>query len=204
MADQSLTRWQQFYLDDPKLGAIPASACARQAARIFAEHGCQRILDLGCGAGRDTLCLAESGVQVIGLDASRSGLALARQRAAASPGQLSWVEGDARRLPFPDGSFDGVYCFGLLHEFVGERAGEDVRQTLAEIYRMLKPAGVAQIATLAGEPEKGLPHVQFYNEAMFDAATSRFRCISRQMGDDLGCTGRPNYKVWVGLFTLPT
>jgi ubiquinone/menaquinone biosynthesis C-methylase UbiE len=122
MGQQNLSRWQQFYKDDAKLGDIPASTCADQAAWIFAENNSQIILDLGCGTGRDSLHLAGGGAVVIGLDTARSGLLLAQKRAAASPFKLSWVESDCRILPFSDAQFDAVYCFGLLHEFVGEMA----------------------------------------------------------------------------------
>ncbi|MBI5033965.1 MAG: class I SAM-dependent methyltransferase [Chloroflexi bacterium] len=194
----SLSRWQQFYLDDSKLGSIPPSSCAQQAAKIFSEKNSQIILDLGCGTGRDSLCLASGGATVIGLDAARSGLLLAQKRAALSHSKPSWVESDSRGLPFPDALFDGVYCFGLLHEFVGESAESDVRMTMDEINRVLKPSGVAIVATVVGDPEKGVPHVQNFSEAMFDDATAGFRCIEKKVYDDLGCTGRPDYKVWFG------
>jgi len=200
MMKQSLTRWQQFYQDDPKLVEIPPSSCARRAAEIFAVNNCRIILDLGCGTGRDAICLAENGTWVTGLDAARSGLLLAQKRATGLESGISWIESDSRVLPFVDKYFDGVYCFGLLHEFVGTSSKDDVNRTLKEVYRVLKPTGAAVIAVSAGDPEKGLPHVQNFSEAMFDAATSAFRCIEKKIYDDLGCTGRSDYKVWFGYF----
>lgn len=200
MQKQFLSRWQQFYQDDPKLVEIPPSACARRAAEIFSRNNCRIILDLGCGTGRDSLCLANTGAQVIGLDAARSGLSLAQKRIIASGSKISLVESDSRVLPFSDMYFDGVYCFGLLHEFVGESARDDVHRTLKEIHRVLKPTGTVVIAVSAGDPEKGLPHVQNFSEAMFDAVTSEFRCMEKKLYDDLGCTGRTDYKVWYGHF----
>jgi len=103
-------------------------------------------------------------------------------------------------LPFSDAFFDGVYCFGLLREFVDESARDDVKRTLKEVQRVLKPSGAAVIAVSAGDPEKGLPHVQNFSEAMFDSATFELRCIDKKVYDDLGCTGRSDYKVWFGHF----
>jgi ubiquinone/menaquinone biosynthesis C-methylase UbiE len=197
--DRVLSRWQQFYRDEPKLGDILPSATADRAAGIFAEKDCRRILDLGCGAGRDTGCLASGGAAVVGLDAARSGLTLAKARTANSHLSVAWVESDSRCLPFSDSAFDGVYCFGLLHEFVGESGQADIQATMDEIYRVLSPAGMAVVATAAGDPEKGLPQVQNFSEEMFDAAVTRFRCIEKKVHDDLGCTGRTDYKVWYGL-----
>ncbi len=200
MEKETLTRWQQFYLDDSNLGSIPPSSCAVQAAEIFTKRNSKIILDLGCGTGRDSLHLAGGGATVIGLDAARSGLLLAQKRAMTSPFRLSWAESDCRVLPFANAQFDAVYCFGLLHEFVGETAVTDVRKTMSEIYRVLKGGGTAVIAVSAGDPQKGLPHVQNFSEAMFDTATSAFHCIKKMVYDDLGCTGRTDYRVWFGHF----
>jgi len=201
MAKQSLSRWQQFYQDDPKLVEIPPSTCARRAVDIFAERNCRIILDLGCGTGRDAIHLADNGTQVIGLDAAHSGLLLARKRIVNSGSKISLIESDSRMLPLADKYFDGVYCFGLLHEFVGESARDDVNRTLKEIRRVLKPRGAVVVAVSAGDPEKGLPHVQNFSESMFDTAMSEFRCIEKKVYDDLGCTGRSDYKVWFGYFS---
>ncbi|HEY5728724.1 MAG TPA: class I SAM-dependent methyltransferase [Anaerolineales bacterium] len=200
MSEQNLTRWQQFYQDDPKLVEIPPSTCVRRAAEIFAKNNSHIILDLGCGAGRDSMHLATAGAQVIGLDAARSGLLLAQKRIADLDSRISLIESDSRKLPFTDIYFDGVYCFGLLHEFVGESAKDDVSRTVKEVRRVLKPTGAAVIAVSAGDPEKGLPHVQNFSEALFDAAMSEFRCIKKKVYDDVGCTGRSDYKVWFGHF----
>ncbi len=200
MEKDALTRWQQFYSDDPELQTIPPSSCAVQAAKIFAENNSHVILDLGCGTGRDTLRLADSGTRVVGLDAARSGLLMAKKRAKSSQSSTDWVESDARSLPFMDTFFNGVYCFGLLHEFVGESASTDVREIMREIFRVLKPSGIAILAVSAGDPEKGLPQVQNFSEAMFDAVTAEFDCIEKKVYDDLGCTGRVDYKVWFGHF----
>ncbi|HET9071515.1 MAG TPA: methyltransferase domain-containing protein [Acidimicrobiales bacterium] len=70
-----------------------------------------RVLDLGCGPGRHAHALAARGVDVVGLDRSAAFLAEA--------GEGRWVRADARRLPFPPGTFDAAIClcqggFGLL------------------------------------------------------------------------------------------
>ena len=201
MEKEILTRWQQFYSDDPELVNIPPSACADRAAKIFTENNCRITLDLGCGTGRDSFYLARSGSQVIGLDAARSGLLLASKRTADSGSRISWIESDSRVLPFSCIVFDGVYCFGLLHEFVGESSKNDVIKIMSEIQRVVKPSGAVIIAVSAGDPEKGLPHVQNFSESMFDAVTAKIHCVEKKMYDDLGCTGRTDYKVWFGHFT---
>jgi len=113
----------------------------------------------------------------------------------ASQFNPSGIESDSRLLPFSDATFEGVYCFGLLHEFVGESSKNDVARIMSEIHRVLKNSGVSILAVSAGDPKKGLPQVQNFSESMFDAATSEFRCIEKRGYNDLGCTGRTDYKV---------
>jgi ubiquinone/menaquinone biosynthesis C-methylase UbiE len=119
----------------------------------------------------------------------------------ATPVRLAYVEADAHHLPFADSLFEGIYCFGLLHEFVGETAAVDVQQTMHEIHRILKPAGLLILTTLAGDPQAGLPHVQLFSETMFDAVTSMFQRIEKRTYADLGCTGQSGYNIWYGQFT---
>ena len=45
-----------------------------------------------------------------------------------------------------------------------------------------------------------MPHVRNFSESMFDAVTVGLRCIEKKVYDELGCTGRTDYKVWFGQF----
>jgi SAM-dependent methyltransferase len=103
-------------------------------------------------------------------------------------------------LPFRPASFDGVYCFGLLHEFVGEQADDDVQHAMNSVHAVLKPGGVLILAVLAGEAEQGLPHVRMFTEAMLLAATRAFSCVKLTTREDVGCTGSANYAVHRGVF----
>ena len=74
-------------------------------------HPGARVLDVGCGPGRDVLHLAERGFWAVGLDRSAGML---REAKAHGAGRL--VQVDARALPFARGSVDGVWaCASLLH-----------------------------------------------------------------------------------------
>src|SRR6185437_12275243 len=69
----------------------------------------QRILDVATGTGMVAFALAARGPDVVGLDQSESMLGAARARLARTPalaGHLTFVAGEAERLPFGDGEFD--------------------------------------------------------------------------------------------------
>jgi ubiquinone/menaquinone biosynthesis C-methylase UbiE len=191
------TRWQGFYDEDERVITAPTTHSARKAVEVFSQRDKRIILDLGCGTGRDTCYLTEKGLFVVGVDLAESGLAIAKR---SRKNTTYWVHADARQLPFSNASFEGIYCFGLLHEFTGETRESDVRVVMNEIRRVLKSSGVLVMAVLAGDPEKGLPHVYLFTERHFDSVTQGFQTVAKREYDDIGCTGKEDYRVWSGVF----
>lgn len=99
----------------------------RSAARSVVG---KRVLDVGCGPGRDAAHLQEHGLQVVGIDASTGMIEEARKRV---PPPAEFIQMDMRKLDFPDDSFDGVWCnASLLHI-----PRDEVQQVLSEIHRVL-------------------------------------------------------------------
>jgi arsenite methyltransferase len=104
----------------------------------------ERVLDLGSGAGTDTLVAAQmAGEQghVTGIDMTAPMLARARA-AAAEMGvtNVEFVEGEAEQLPFPDESFDVVISNGVI-DLVPDKDA-----VFSELFRVLVPGGRMQIA----------------------------------------------------------
>ncbi len=100
------------------------------------------ILDAGCAAGRATVELA-AGARVIAMDRDAEALA----RAPRHP-NIWYVRADSDRVPIATDALDAVYSFGLL-QVLGVDGNEDIRRALREFQRMLRPAGVAVMGTLA-------------------------------------------------------
>ncbi len=90
------------------------------------------ILDVGTGTGRAALALAVRGARVTGVDASREMLAVASRRASAAGIEVTFAEGDAHALGFPDASFDAVVCLRVLMHT------PDWRRSLAELCRVAR------------------------------------------------------------------
>jgi SAM-dependent methyltransferase len=200
-----LTRWDKWYSQDnlsqdKRILAAPPSQCAHNAAAEFLQRGKQRILDVACGIGRDTFYLEQQGLSLTGVDASLNGLRAADQVRATRGAITELVNADACLLPFETGWFDGVYCFGLLHEFVGADKENSVRRVVSEIRRVLRMNGVLALAVLAGNPEDGLPHVQMFTRQMFECALAGWNQLEIRCQDDVGCTNQAGYRVWYGLF----
>ena len=200
-----LTRWDKWYAQDnldkdERILAAPPSLCAQNAAAEFLSRGKLHVLDLACGVGRDTFYLEERGLRVTGVDASLNGLRAASQIRLRLNTSAGLIAADACRLPFKAGSFEGVYCFGLLHEFTGERKREDVAQVMAEIGRVLCPQGILVLAVLSGSAEEGLPAVQLFTRQMFEQTTHGWQPLEIRAYNYIGCTNGPDYHIWYGLF----
>jgi demethylmenaquinone methyltransferase / 2-methoxy-6-polyprenyl-1,4-benzoquinol methylase len=102
-------------------------------SRIAAGES-DRVLDVATGTGAVALeLLRQKGCAVVGLDQSREMLAVARARL---PESVELVEGEADRLPFPDGSFGGL-TFTYLMRYVDEPGA-----TIRELARVVRPGGV--------------------------------------------------------------
>jgi len=100
------------------------------------------VLDAGCGAGRDADILSKQSLKMTGIDLSTGLLEVARKKFP----EITFVEGNLLGLPFDDTSFDGVWSnTSLLHlETV-----ENVKQALAEMYRVLKKPGLLHVVVKA-------------------------------------------------------
>ena len=202
---KTTSRWDRWFSEDnlckdKRILSAPPPQCAETAALGFLSRGKRLILDLACGLGRDTFYLESRGLVVIGVDASFNGLRVAQQIESERCAISEMITADGRHLPFRDGSFEGVYCFGLLHEFTGEDREEDVERVMGEIRRLLCDEGVLVLTVLSGDPEEGLPAVQLFTRQMFENATRGLQPIEIRMYGDIGCTGRADYRIWYGMF----
>ena len=109
---------------------------ARRLRGALAVEGA-RALDVACGTGDLSLAIAQAtGARVIGTDFCRPMLEIAaRKKIGGVESRILFVEGDALRLPFADGTFEAVsIAFGL-------RNLASVEGGLKELRRVLKPGG---------------------------------------------------------------
>ena len=98
----------------------------------------RRVIDVGCGAGRDAILFYNNGFDYTGIDASAPMLAEARKRLP----QGNFMLKDFYNLDFPTSSFDGFWASAsLLHV-----PKKEVGQVLKELQRILKPQGVGFIS----------------------------------------------------------
>jgi SAM-dependent methyltransferase len=108
-----------------------------------ATRGAGPVADLGCGPGQTTAFLQSLGVDARGIDLSA---AMARQAGRLHPG-IVFETGDMRGLGVDDGALAGVVAFyAIVH-----CSPEELRRVCGEMYRVLRPGGLALLAFHIGD-----------------------------------------------------
>src|SRR5262249_6616245 len=122
--------WAREYARTPERyiwGKAPSGFAREIADRLSAGS---RVLDLGCGEGRDSVYFAERGFEVTGLDVSPEALAKGRRLAEERKVQVQWLCRSMLDAPV-GGRFDLVYSCGSVHHL---RRRDRIR-----LFRRLRP-----------------------------------------------------------------
>ena len=144
-----------------------------------------RILEIGCGTGNYITAIAEAtGAICTGVDPSREMLRIARsnpglpknRRDRVDP-EGTFIRAPAEELPLADRQFDLVYSVDVIHH-VQERD-----QAAREMYRVLKPGGVAMIVTESeGDLRNRTPHIVYFPEIV-EVELGRYPSIAEIEGE---------------------
>ena len=128
--DNISRRWNKF-----KVRVSPS-------AEKFVKDQKGKILDLGCGSGRNFMKV--KGLKWTAVDFSEKMVEFSKLKAKKLKIDMEITKSESTKLSFEDDSFDSVLCFAVIHciDTAAKR-----KKTLKEIYRVLKPGGEALIAT---------------------------------------------------------
>ncbi|MGH2530837.1 MAG: class I SAM-dependent methyltransferase [Thermomicrobiales bacterium] len=132
----------------------------------------ERVLDVACGTGavaRQIAPLVGASGSVVGLDLSPGMLAVAGSRPAPAGASITWQQGSADDLPFPNEAFDLVLCQQGLQFFPDRPAA------VREMRRVLAPGGRAALSVWRGQK-----HQSLYDA--FDAAVERHLGVAEEGG----------------------
>ncbi|MBC7927632.1 MAG: class I SAM-dependent methyltransferase [Bryobacteraceae bacterium] len=148
--------------------AVNVDSIAAMPTQNFLRSGTGKVLDLGAGTGRSSIMFlsARPAARLVALDLFGESFdthfghgttpqerLLANLKAAGLDNRASIVTGDMRKLPFEDGTFDGI-----ISSYAVDHLGRDgVKETLAEASRVLKPGGEFLLVLINGHD----PWLQF-------------------------------------------
>jgi SAM-dependent methyltransferase len=104
--------------------------------QVLGDVAGKDVLELGCGAAQWAVLLAQRGARMVGLDNSERQLEHARERMSSAGVDFPLVHATAESTPFPDESFDAVFCDHGAFSFA------DPLVVVPEAARVLRPGGV--------------------------------------------------------------
>ena len=142
----SLLGYADAWLDAVPDGSLESFAGTGNPFNLGALHEGQQVVDVGCGAGLDSLIAARMvgpHGRVIGVDMTTAMLEKARQSASdAGLTNVEFLEGYAEELPVPEAWADVVISNGVLNLM------PDKVTALMEMVRVLKPGGKLQVGDI--------------------------------------------------------
>jgi SAM-dependent methyltransferase len=131
------------------LEALPLPSGALASAAATVRH---RILDFGCGPGRDILAFMERGCEVVGLDGCAAFVEHARELSGAEVLLQDFLD-----LSLEAQSFDGVFANASLFHV----PSQELPRVLAELYACLRFGGVLFASNPRGENEEGFSQERY-------------------------------------------
>ena len=168
----------------------PNPALMRFAEQERQARSNLRVLDIGCGAGRNALPLIRAGCQVVGTDTSWAMLEAANQRARVEglSARLQLAQAPMDRLPVLDGSFEFLIAHGIWNL---ARSSSEFRDALREAARAATPGAALFLFTFSRDtlPSSATPVPG--ETFVFTQFSGDPQCFltAAQITDELGCAG---------------
>jgi SAM-dependent methyltransferase len=168
---------RRCYEDPAQVAAFTAASAEGltpfEAALLHRAFGAgHRVLDVGCGGGREAVPMVRAGLRVIAMDLSLAMVRAATAFAAAQGVAFPALVGSAAALPFREGAFDGVALLGQVIAHVPGRGGRV--DALRGAWRALRPGGTLAMTTHN--------HRCHWKLRLYFAWVNRWRRLRRALG----------------------
>lgn len=155
--------WDDFYenreREIPFFVNAPDCSLVRWLDEI--SLGGKRVLELGCGPGRNAIYLAQQGFSVTAVDLSSTALEWAKERMVECQVEVDFrLQSIFELSDLADASFDLIYDAGCLHHIPPHRRSS----YLAVLHRLLKPEGHIGLVCFRPEAGSGLTDKEVYIE----------------------------------------
>ncbi len=104
--------WEQSFQEKQEMWGFEPVKSAVFTAEMFSEKGFKKILIPGIGYGRNTKAFISKGMEVTGIEISKTAIELAEKHYGQS---LNIYHGSVTDMPFDNNRYDGIFCHALIH-----------------------------------------------------------------------------------------
>ena len=118
-----LSPYEQRYRTDGFYWGIKPNALAQEVLKLTYPTHPMRLLEIGCGEGRDAVFFARNGFEVTALDVTEAGLEKARRLAEANNVHVRYFQADLKHFRIKE-NYDVIYSSGVIHHILPEWRNE--------------------------------------------------------------------------------
>jgi SAM-dependent methyltransferase len=174
--------WDNVYENDTSFFGDKPSNFALSCYNLIKKNNVKKILEIGCGQGRDCLFFASKGIEVAALDYSNVAINGLLEYAKQKNLPVDACVYDAKKpLPFDNGSFDAVYS----HMFLSMRFSlDELKFILSEVKRVLKDNGF-HFFSVRNHNDKFYAKGTKVDDDVYDINGFQIRFFTRQEIEDL-------------------
>lgn len=133
--------WESSFIEKQTMWGFEPSDSAILTKDFFLEKKVMDILIPGIGYGRNTKVFIDNGINVTGIEISKTAIDLARQNGL----DISIYHGSVTDMPFDNKLYDGIFCYALIH-LLNNR---ERKKFIKDCYRQLKPQGYMIFTTVS-------------------------------------------------------
>ncbi len=137
--------WEESFVENQMIWGFEPADSAISAKDFFLEKEVKDILIPGIGYGRNAKVFIDNGINVTGIEISKTAIELAKE----NDFNISIHHGSVTDMPFDEKLYDGIFCYALIHLL----DSQDRHKFIKDCYNQLKPGGYMIFATIS----KGTP-----------------------------------------------
>jgi len=106
--------WEKAFKDKQEMWGLGSTQSALLAAAMFGDKGIKKVLIPGIGYGRNAQAFLRKGMEVTGIEISKTAIELAEKHYGAT---MKIYHGSVMDMPFDNDRYDGIFSYALIHLF---------------------------------------------------------------------------------------
>ncbi|GBG58451.1 methyltransferase [Sporomusaceae bacterium FL31] len=135
--------WESSFIEKQTMWGFEPSDSAILTKDFFLEKNVKDLLIPGIGYGRNAKVFIDNGMNVTGIEISKTAINLARQNGI----DINIYQGSVTEMPFENKLYDGIFCYALIHLL----NNNERKKFIKDCYSQLKPNGYMIFTTISKE-----------------------------------------------------